>query len=220
MESNFQQTPNISKLPVITTGVICLILGILLTLTFIYFSPNTFKSFLGLKETVYVDREVDEKDSEENLVIDDSKPTKVAVYMFDRKKYDTANSTLWVTKVDRETTRKDVATFSIEEVIKGPSSIELKLGLEPTFSKTKFVYFVGSSNCNGKDFKISITNGKATLQFCKQTMLSGDMSGSVISQQIVNTLKQFSTIKQVRILNYSGTCFNDLSGRDTTECYE
>jgi hypothetical protein len=56
--------------------------------------------------------------------------------------------------------------------------------------------------------------GTASLQFCRETLLAGDLTGARITAEITSTLEQFSTIHQVVILNQSGHCFNDLSGQN------
>lgn len=147
-------------------------------------------------------------------------PVNIEVYMFDRVKFDIPSNTDYVSKVNRTTLRKDVATFAIEQIIKGPNASELANNLEATFGTNKFVWFEGESNCAGKDFSLTISSGNADLHFCRTTMLAGDMSGFVIEQQVIKTLKQFSSIQKVRILNVDGNCFNDMKGVTPAECYE
>lgn len=145
----------------------------------------------------------------------------ISIYMFDRAKYDTPNNTDVYTVVNRQTTRADVAAFAIEEIIKGPTAQEKLSNLDTTFGTNKFVWFTGNSNCNGKDFTVSISSDSiATVKFCKQTMLAGDLSGGIVSGQIEKTLKQFATIKKVRVLNSSGNCFDDMRGVSSDQCVD
>lgn len=147
--------------------------------------------------------------------------TEISVYLFSRKKFDAAGSTTFVTPVKRITNREDIGTFALEEVIKGPTKSEIGIGLEQSIGTGKFVEFKGTSTCNGKDLTLNVENEKATVQFCKQAFLSGDLSGSVLTQQFVETLKQFNTIKQVRILTQAGDCFDDMAGNaNPTTCYK
>ena len=151
--------------------------------------------------------------------INNDEVTTVKVYLFDENKFNTEDEINYFTIVTRETSRKDIATFAVEEIIKGPNDSEKAQNLKPTFGENTFVEFNSDSNCSGNDFKINIENKKATVEFCKSTLLAGDMSGSLITDQITQTLKQFSTIDTVRVLNESGSCFNDMSGEETDECF-
>lgn len=145
----------------------------------------------------------------------------VSIYLFSKTKFDQEGNTNYTQAVTRETSRKDLAAFSIEEIIKGPTTSEqTSSNLKPTFGQNNFAQFVTASNCNGKDFTISIVEGDATLKFCRGTTLSGDSSGYVISQQVNATLKQFSTIKRVRILNVDKKCFDSLAGLSSDQCWE
>jgi len=56
--------------------------------------------------------------------------------------------------------------------------------------------------------------GTATLQFCRQLSLPGDLSDPRIKAEISKTLTQFSNIKAVVILTRDGHCFADQSGAD------
>jgi len=145
----------------------------------------------------------------------------LSVYMFDNAKFSKPSGTDYTTAVIRKTFRKDVATFSVEQIIIGPTQIEVTAkNLRPTFGEGAFVKFSSTSNCSGKDFSITVTEGDATVKFCRTTVLSGDSSGNIVSQQITNTLKQFSSVKQVRVLNKAGNCFDDLSGLGSDQCWQ
>lgn len=130
---------------------------------------------------------------------------------------DTDNNPTAVFPVDRVSPNLQVATYSIQQLIAGP-----------TPSETAAHYFTplpssltGSSNCGGPDFQITLNmkgttpeTGTATLRFCRPTQLAGDLTGGIIRAEIDATLKQFPTIHKVVILNSSGSCFDDLSGQN------
>lgn len=149
---------------------------------------------------------------------EETKTTNVTVYLFDRNKYDEVNQTDYFTPVVRTTTRSDVAKFAVEEIIKGPSTSDSSI-LGKTFGENSFIWFTSqTSNCGGNDFIISIAEKIATVQFCKPTAMAGDLSGSIVTDQITKTLKQFNTIEKVRVLNIAGDCLNDMSGLPSAQC--
>ncbi|HRI05683.1 MAG TPA: hypothetical protein PLV59_01930 [Candidatus Dojkabacteria bacterium] len=108
-----------------------------------------------------------------------------------------------------------------EQAIAGPTTDEIELGLRPTFGDNRTIWFASASNCNNKDFNITTqSNGYVTIQFCRDTMLAGDMSGFIIEQQFESTLKEFDDVTKVRILDSKGQCFNDMRGDpDPNTCY-
>lgn len=144
-----------------------------------------------------------------------------SIFFFDQTKFDTPDNTNYLTPISRSTTRKDVATYSLEQIILGPSIDEQNAyNLKTTFGKDRFIFFTSNSNCSGKDFSISIGNGDATIRFCRNTSLTGDMSGFIVEEQIDKTLKQFSSIKRVRMLNANGDCINNMSGLESDQCWK
>jgi hypothetical protein len=145
------------------------------------------------------------------------KKTQVTVYHFSKPMFNKPNNVIYWEPVIRETTRVDVATFALEELIKGPMPEEINQGLGPTFGANAFVSFADSSNCSGKDFTIAVASEIATVKFCRGTLLSGDMSGYVVTGEIAATLKKFSTIKKVIVLNKAGQCFDDMRGETSPE---
>jgi hypothetical protein len=119
--------------------------------------------------------------------------------------------------VTRSSPTIGVATYAIEQLIGGPTQAEQSQGYYTPLSAS----LQGTSSCGGADFTISLDHrgtrseaGTATLQFCRQTLLAGDLTGARITAEITSTLVQFSTIHQVVILNQGGHCFNDLSGQN------
>lgn len=159
----------------------------------------------------------DENNEANNL--EDLNTVYMKVWMFDFNKYNAPNQSDYLTEVTRTTARQDVATFGCEEIIKGPTAEEITQGLQPTFGDGNHVNFTSNSNCNGKDFTISIENKKTTFKFCRQTQLAGDFSGGIVTEQITKTIKQFPTVDQVRVLTVNGDCLNDLSGLNQDQCW-
>lgn len=99
-----------------------------------------------------------------------------------------------VKPVWRTTSSPGVAQFAIAQLLAGPTSSEKQQGLAavPPLS--------GNSNC-GQDFTVSINDGVAQLQFCKR-MIHGGIGDSVRTKSAIEaTLKQFSTVSYVRILD-------------------
>jgi hypothetical protein len=114
----------------------------------------------------------------------------------------------YVEPVLRTTSSQGLAQFSIEQLIAGPTSQEKARNLIAP------IQLRGSSNC-GKDFTLSISNGVATLRFCKSVLSSGSGDDGRQKSSINATLKQFSTINSVIILDRNGKCLSDQSGENT-----
>lgn len=110
-----------------------------------------------------------------------------------------------VKSVWRTTSSQGVAQFAIAQLLAGPTSSEKQQGLAtvPPLS--------GESNC-GQDFTISINNGEAQLQFCRNIIHDGIADSVRTKTAIEKTLKQFSTVSHVIILNRNGNCLGDESG--------
>ena len=143
----------------------------------------------------------------------------VKVLMFSNPKFIQPGATDYFTEFPRTTDRKDVGTFAVEQIIAGPSLSETASGHQPTFGEGRFgVIASEASNCGDKNFTLSINSDKlAIVKFCRGVTLTGDMSGSVITEQITRTLKQFPSIQKVAVLNKYGSCFNDMKGAETIQ---
>ena len=138
-----------------------------------------------------------------------STPKLIKVDVYFSKSPESYDDPTFLIKTSRTTNRIDVGTFSIEQLIAGPTSEEKKQGLVSTIALS------GESNCSGKDFSLSIDkNKKATLKFCKLYISPGTMADARIINSIDKTLKQFPTIEKIVILTYDDHCFGDLSGLD------
>jgi len=116
--------------------------------------------------------------------------------------------------VDRTSNRTDIGTYTIEELISGPTSAERMLGL---FTP---IELGGTSNCDGDDFTLIINQQtkKARLQFCKEIVSAGIGDDARIISTVNGTLTQFSTVDEVIILTRDGNCFGDESGMN--QCLE
>lgn len=110
-----------------------------------------------------------------------------------------------------------VASYSISQLLAGPTAAEKSASYYTPWAGA----LTGSSNCGGADFTITLDHrgttpapGVATLQFCRETQISGELAGARMEATAKATLLQFSNIKSVVILNYKGDCFDDLSGQN------
>jgi hypothetical protein len=139
------------------------------------------------------------------------------VLVYFSKQPDSYNDPNAVYAVHRTSPTLGVATYAIQQLIAGPTKPEADAGY---FTELHGA-LSGSSNCNGADFKIALNTrgstqqtGTATLQFCRQLSLPGELSDPRIKAEITRTLTQFSNIKAVVILTRDGHCFADQSGAD------
>lgn len=132
----------------------------------------------------------------------------VSVYFSQHPQSDDDPSAVFA--VSRTAPDLGVAVFSIKELLKGPSADEIGNG-----------YFTTAHLQDGTgtdDFKITMKDGTATLQFLRQFDHQGVVADGQAESEIKTTLTQFSDIKKVVILNKAGSCEFDLSG--TNRCME
>lgn len=97
--------------------------------------------------------------------------------------------------------------FAIKQLIAGPTILEKIQGLSGTIKLT------GKSNCSS-DFNLSINQQIARLQFCKDFPSGGVGDVARAKSSINATLRQFSTVKSVVILDKNGKCWGDESGEN------
>ena len=125
--------------------------------------------------------------------------------------------------VERISPTQAVATYAIQELIAGPTLSEHSAGY---FTELNTL-LSGSSNCSaplpigGPDFTLTLNmkgsqpeTGTATLKFCRDLLSPGIGADARVTAEIEATLKQFSNIKNVVILNKNGHCFADNLGND------
>ncbi|HEX8032851.1 MAG TPA: hypothetical protein VF510_03345 [Ktedonobacterales bacterium] len=137
------------------------------------------------------------------------------VKVYFSKHPDSDNAPRAVFAVNRTSSTLGVATYSISQLIAGPTAAEKAAGyytpLEGSLS--------GTSSCNGNDILIILDRnrtsaevGTATMQFCRTVRGLGDTGAIVARNEITTTLTQFPTIKKVVIVYNDGSCFDDLIG--------
>lgn len=126
------------------------------------------------------------------------------VYIYFSKHPDSDNDPSKTFPVQRVSPDLRVGSFAITQLLKGPTSNESAQG-----------YFITARLRAGaatSDFILTISSGAATLQFLKPFDHLGVVADGQADSEIKATLKQFSTVKKVIILNYQGNCEFDLSG--------
>lgn len=129
------------------------------------------------------------------------------VSVFFSKRPDSDNDPGKVFAVARTSPDLGVGTFAISELLKGPTETEKAQGYFTTVRVRS-----GESNCGGEDFTLMIENGTATLRFCRQFDHLGVVADGQAESELKATLKQFSTVQKVVILNRDNNCEFDLSG--------
>jgi hypothetical protein len=129
------------------------------------------------------------------------------IKVFFIKKSEIAPNPINLSFVERTTDRKDIVTFAIDELIKGPNTSEQS---QKIYSP---IVLSGMSNCGNGDFSAIVLDDKATIKFCKAVTTS-NAENTNIKEVIESTLKQFSSIQKVVILNSNNTCFGDTTGQD------
>lgn len=146
-----------------------------------------------------------------------STPSGYPVRVYFSRHPDTDNNPAAVFPVNRTSPNLQVATYSIQQLIAGPTASEAAANYFTPLTSS----LTGSSNCGGPDFQITLNmkgttpeTGTATLRFCRTTQLAGDLTGGIIRAEINATLTQFPTIHKVVILTSGGSCFDDLSGQN------
>lgn len=134
--------------------------------------------------------------------------TEIEVEVYFSKHPESDSDPTKVFPVDRTATDNGVAKLVLSELIKGPSTEEKDDGF---YTEIKLS---GKSNCGGDDFKVTISGGKATVQFCKVVVQAGTLSDARSEAQIQATLTQFPTVQKVIILNKNGNCLFGTSGEN------
>lgn len=118
------------------------------------------------------------------------------------------NNPLITVKVERETVRNDLEIYSIEELIKGPNENEQIT--QRLFSE---IDLSGTSNCDNKDFTLSIDDQKeAVLKFCRELVIAGTLSEARIKEMLSDTLLQFKTIETIVMLDKKGEMLFNAQG--------
>jgi spore germination protein GerM len=143
--------------------------------------------------------------------------THYPVKVYFSKSPDSEHNFQAVYPVNRDSPTSAVATYAIQQLIAGPTSVEKNAGYYSELPKA----LSGPSSCSGADFTLALDKkgttdepGTATLKFCRTLTSGGIGTDARIHTEIETTLKQFPTIKKVIILTNEGHCFGDESGMD------
>ena len=112
--------------------------------------------------------------------------------------------------VDRTAPDRGVAGAALRHLAEGPTPAERSAGY---FSELGAA-LVGPSNCGGSDVQLTLRDGTAIVRFCRQISSAGVGQDARIRSQLDATLRQFSTIRRVRLLDATGHCLFDESGQD------
>ncbi|GCE14474.1 GerMN domain-containing protein [Tengunoibacter tsumagoiensis] len=120
--------------------------------------------------------------------------------------------------VNRVSPDNGVATFSLQQLIIGPTSAEKNAGYVSQLHES----ITGNSTCtNHVDFLLSLNKkgtidqqGTTTVKFCRVLSSAGIGTDARMQAEITKTLTQFSTIQKVVILTVDGHCLGDESGLD------
>lgn len=142
------------------------------------------------------------------------------IYLFSNDKFSQPGKADYTVPVERHTSRTDVATFALEEIMRGPTTAETEQGLRSTFGEEYFMSLSGKSNCGIKNFTLSLDadNYFARVNFCKNIVFTQDWSISLLTEQIRKTLIQFEKIQKVKILNKDGNCVDGTKATTPEDC--
>jgi hypothetical protein len=142
------------------------------------------------------------------------------VFMFNDHKFNQPGASDYASSVERRTPRTDVATFALEEIVRGPTAEEIDQGLRPTFGEENFITLSGKSQCGIKPFTVSLDpdNYFAKVSFCRDVNLLQDVSMRVLVEQIRKTLIQFEKIHKVQILNKDSNCLDGTKATTPEDC--
>ena len=109
---------------------------------------------------------------------------------------------------ERSVSSADPVSGAVTALLAGPTTQEAQADVLSTWTDV----LTGESNCDGADFTLAVTDGTATIQFCRSVPLGGVITDAAMGRQMDATLLQFSEITKVAILNVFGDCMFDLSG--------
>ena len=129
------------------------------------------------------------------------------VKVFFPKQRHSTNDLSYVESVTRTTGSQSLARFAVEQLIAGPTREERQKGFAGSMQLR------GSSNC-ASDFKLSISQGVARVQFCRTIVSAGVGDDARTKSSLTATLKQFNSVQSVIILDKNGNCFGDMSGEN------
>lgn len=135
----------------------------------------------------------------------------VQVYFSRRPGSESSPSSVY--PVSRVAADRAVATAALAALVEGPNAAERAAGYYSELGGA----LTGPSTCSGRDFGIAIADGTATVRFCRAVASAGGARDARIQSQIEATLRQFSTIRTVRLLANDGGCLFGRSEVDRCE---
>ncbi len=109
---------------------------------------------------------------------------------------------------ERSVSSADPVSGAVTALLAGPTAQEAQANVASRWSDV----LTGESNCDGADFTLAVTDGTATVQFCRSVRLGGVLTDVAMARQMEATLTQFSEITKGIILDVRGDCMFDLSG--------
>jgi len=134
----------------------------------------------------------------------------IPVRVYFSRRPDSEASFAAVFPVSRVAADRAVATAALAALIEGPNATERAAGYYSELADA----LTGASTCSGHDFRIAIANGTATVRFCRAMVSAGVGQDARIRSQIEATLRQFPTIRAIRLLGSDGRCLFDPSGQN------
>jgi hypothetical protein len=134
----------------------------------------------------------------------------IPVRVFFSRRPDSERSASAVFPVARVAADRAVATAAVAALIEGPNATERADGY---YTELKGA-LSGPSTCSGRAFRIAIEDGTATVRFCRAIASAGVGQDARIRTQIEATLRQFPTIRAIRLLGSDGRCIFARSDQD------
>jgi hypothetical protein len=145
-----------------------------------------------------------------NPPVQNSDKQTLSLLVYVSKDPESLNDFTYTQTIVRSSNRTDMGTYTIEQLITGPTEAEASTGL---FSPLKG-RLQGESNCAGKDFTLTVADRIARLKFCRSIASGGIGDDARITTTVTKTLEQFSSVDSVTILTRDGNCFGDQSGQN------
>jgi hypothetical protein len=145
-----------------------------------------------------------------NPPVQNSDRQTLTLLVYVSKNPESLNDFTYTQALVRSSNRIDMGTYTVEQLIIGPTDEEASTGLfSPLKGKLQ-----GDSNCGGKDFTLTVVDRVARLKFCRSITSAGIGDDARITSTVTDTLNQFSSVDSVIILTREGNCFGDQSGQN------
>jgi hypothetical protein len=133
----------------------------------------------------------------------DETPT-TTIQVFFSKDPDSFTSANKVFPVDRKVTdNQDPNILAVAGLIAGPTEDEQNQGFIGGITLS------GDSNCDGKDFNLSVNGGTVKMQLCRHYVSDGSTSDTQLLAQMNRTLGQIPTVSKIILLDNNGNCLFD-----------